>query len=167
MLEHGGMKRGYLGIAGQPVTPEAQRTDAIHSNTLLVTAVTAAGPRPALASWFDLILALDGHPIESPEDLLDLLVGDRVGRERRVAGAARRHAARYQWSSRRSTAILTRILLVGSPDDHARFRASLNRSLRRRRLATLASARDVRLEDNHILVTPTSRLKPAPRTTAA
>jgi S1-C subfamily serine protease len=28
----------------------------------------------------DVLLAFDGHPIESPEDLLDLLTGDRVGR---------------------------------------------------------------------------------------
>ena len=28
----------------------------------------------------DLLLEFDGHPVESPEDLLDLLVGDRVGR---------------------------------------------------------------------------------------
>ena len=28
----------------------------------------------------DIIVAFDGQPIESPEDLLDLLAGDRVGR---------------------------------------------------------------------------------------
>jgi S1-C subfamily serine protease len=28
----------------------------------------------------DLVTALDSHPIESPEDLLDLLLGERVGR---------------------------------------------------------------------------------------
>ena len=87
VLEHGGMKRGYLGIAGQPVTlPEAQRTDADHGDdALLVTAVTAASPAARAGLLVgDLILALDGHPIESPEDLLDLLVGDRVGHEARV-----------------------------------------------------------------------------------
>ena len=29
----------------------------------------------------DIILALDGQPVESTEDLFDLLLGDRVGRE--------------------------------------------------------------------------------------
>ena len=87
VLEHGGMKRGYLGIAGQPVTlPEAQRADTDHGNdALLVTAVTAASPAARAGLLVgDVILALDGHPIESPEDLLDLLVGDRVGRDARV-----------------------------------------------------------------------------------
>ena len=83
VLKHGGMKRGYLGIAGQPVTlPEAQREQAEHrEEALLVVAVTAASPA-AVAGLLvgDIILALDGQPIESPEDLLDLLVGDRVGR---------------------------------------------------------------------------------------
>lgn len=87
VLEHGGMKRGYLGIAGQPVTlPESQRADADHGeNALLVTAVTTASPAARAGLLVgDVIRALDGHPIESPEDLLDLLVGDRVGRDATV-----------------------------------------------------------------------------------
>ena len=84
VLEHGGMKRGYLGIAGQPVMlPEAQRADADHGeDALLVTAVTTGSPAARAGLLVgDVIRALDGHPIESPEDLLDLLVGDRVGRD--------------------------------------------------------------------------------------
>ena len=99
VLEHGGMKRGYLGIAGQPVTlPEAQRTEADHGDdALLVTAVTAASPAARAGLLVgDLILALDGHPIESPEDLLDLLVGDRVGREAQVRVLRGGTAARYR-----------------------------------------------------------------------
>jgi len=87
VLEHGGMKRGYLGIAGQPVTlPEAQRTDSDHGDdALLVTAVTTGSPAARAGLLVgDVILALDGHPIESPEDLLDLLVGDRVGHDATV-----------------------------------------------------------------------------------
>jgi S1-C subfamily serine protease len=87
VLEHGGMKRGYLGIAGQPVTlPEAQRGDAEHGeDALLVTAVTAGSPAAGAGLLVgDVIRALDGHPIESPEDLLDLLIGDRVGRDATV-----------------------------------------------------------------------------------
>jgi S1-C subfamily serine protease len=87
VLEHGGMKRGYLGIAGQPVTlPDAQRGDSEHGeDALLVTAVTAASPAARAGLLVgDVIRALDGHPIESPEDLLDLLIGDRVGREATV-----------------------------------------------------------------------------------
>jgi S1-C subfamily serine protease len=83
VLTHGGMKRGYLGIAGQPVTlPETQRSDAEHrGEALLVVAVTEGSPAARAGLLVgDVILALDGHPIESPEDLLDLLTGDRVGR---------------------------------------------------------------------------------------
>ena len=32
----------------------------------------------------DVLVEFDGHAVESPEDLLDLLVGDRVGREARL-----------------------------------------------------------------------------------
>jgi S1-C subfamily serine protease len=81
VLEHGGMKRGYLGIAGQPVTlPEGQRVDD-REEALLVTAVTSGSPAARAGLLIgDVILALDAHPVESPEDLLDLLSGDRVGR---------------------------------------------------------------------------------------
>ena len=84
VLEHGGMKRGYLGIAGQPVTlPDAQRAGGDErEEALLVTAVTAASPAARAGLLVgDVILAFDGATIESPEDLLDLLVGDRVGRD--------------------------------------------------------------------------------------
>ena len=87
VLEHGGRKRGYLGIAGQPVTvPEAQRGDTDHGDdALLVTAVTTGSPAARAGLLVgDVILALDGHPIESPEDLLDLLVGNRVGHDATV-----------------------------------------------------------------------------------
>jgi len=44
--------------------------------------VTSGSPAAAAGVLVgDVILAFDGHAIESPEDLLDLLVGDRVGRQ--------------------------------------------------------------------------------------
>jgi serine protease DegQ len=82
VLEHGSLKRGFVGIAGQPVAlPEGQRSgDRTHA--LIVVAVTQDGPA-AKAGVFvgDLVTALDGHPVSSPEDLFDLLLGDRVGRQ--------------------------------------------------------------------------------------
>jgi serine protease DegQ len=82
VLEHGSLKRGYLGIAGQPVTlPEGQRQDDEHRTALLVVAVTNGSPAAGAGVLVgDVMLAFDGRPVESPEDLLDLLVGDRVGR---------------------------------------------------------------------------------------
>ena len=50
---------------------------------LLVVGVTAGSPAAAAGVLVgDVILELDGHAIGSPEDLLDLLLGDRVGRRR-------------------------------------------------------------------------------------
>jgi len=82
VLEHGSLKRGYLGLAGQPVAlPENQRGNDGREDALLVVGVTAGSPAAAAGVLVgDVLLEFDGHPIESPEDLLDLLVGDRVGR---------------------------------------------------------------------------------------
>ena len=82
LLEHGGLKRGYLGIAWQAVTlPESQRAADGRDEALLVVGVTSGSPAAQGGVIVgDVLLALDGHPVESPEDLLDLLTGDRVGR---------------------------------------------------------------------------------------
>jgi S1-C subfamily serine protease len=82
VLEHGSLKRGYLGIAGQPVElPENQRSGD-RAKALLVVAVTDGGPAAQAGVLVgDLILGLDGSDVTSPEDLFDLLLGDRVGRE--------------------------------------------------------------------------------------
>ena len=82
MLEHGSLKRGYLGLAGQPVAlPENQRSADGREQALLVVGLTSGSPAAGAGVLVgDVLLEFDGHPIESPEDLLDLLVGDRVGR---------------------------------------------------------------------------------------
>lgn len=75
VLEHGGSARGYLGIVGQPVRLPDQDTGA-----LLVANVAPDGPAAKAHILIgDIVLALDGTPIASPEDLLDLLTGSRVG----------------------------------------------------------------------------------------
>jgi S1-C subfamily serine protease len=82
LREHGGLKRGYLGIAGQPVAlSEQQQTALGREDGLLVMGVTSASPAAAAGVLVgDVVLEFDGHSIHSPEDLLDLLLGDRVGR---------------------------------------------------------------------------------------
>jgi S1-C subfamily serine protease len=82
LREHGGLKRGYLGIAGQPVAlSEPQRAALGREDGLLVMDVTSASPAAAAGVLVgDILLEFDGHSIHSPEDLLDLLLGDRVGR---------------------------------------------------------------------------------------
>jgi serine protease DegQ len=97
VLEHGGLKRGYLGIAGQPVRLDSRSADLPTSAKatagaqvgrdagLLITAVTPDSPAAAGGLLVgDIILALDSSPIESPEDLFDLLWGNRVGSQVRL-----------------------------------------------------------------------------------
>jgi serine protease DegQ len=82
LLEHGRLQPGYLGIAGQPVAlAESQRGADGRSNALLVAGVTPGSPAATAGVLVgDVVLALDGHAIEAPEDLLDLLYGIPVGR---------------------------------------------------------------------------------------
>jgi len=82
LLEHGRLERGYLGIAGQPAhLSETQRQAENREDALLVVGVTPGSPASAAGVVVgDLLLDFDGHAIGAPEDLLDLLVGDRIGR---------------------------------------------------------------------------------------
>jgi len=82
LLEHGSLKRGYLGIAGQSVSvPEKQRGDSGQQEGVLVMSVKPGSPADAAGMLVgDILLALDDHQVTSPEELLDLLVGDRVSR---------------------------------------------------------------------------------------
>ena len=81
VLEHGRSKRGYLGIVGQPAAlPEHQPNARGRTAALLVVNVAEGSPAARGGVIVgDIVLALDDHAVESPEDLLDLLVGDRVG----------------------------------------------------------------------------------------
>jgi len=80
VLEHGGSARGYLGIVGQPVRLSAGQAGTDRDGALLVTGVAPDGPASKAGVLIgDIILALDGTPVASPEDLLDLLTGSRVG----------------------------------------------------------------------------------------
>ena len=80
LLEHGTVKRGYLGVAAQPVRlPEDQRPAPDRSKAVLATGITAGSPAASAGVLVgDVILDFDGRPVESPEDLLDLL-GGRAG----------------------------------------------------------------------------------------
>jgi len=85
LLEHGSLKRGYLGIAGQPVTlVGAQQAAAGQDHGVLVVNVAAGGPAATGGLLVgDIVLALDGDAIGSPDDLVDRLTG-RVGQPVRV-----------------------------------------------------------------------------------
>ncbi|HEY7284178.1 MAG TPA: trypsin-like peptidase domain-containing protein [Vicinamibacterales bacterium] len=82
VLEHGSLKRGYLGVAGQPVelSDEQARAHAREQGLLIVGVTNGSPAATAGLIVGDVILDFDGHAVDSPEDLLDLLRGDRVGR---------------------------------------------------------------------------------------
>ena len=85
LLEHGRVKTGYIGIAGQRVElPEAQRAGG-REEALLVIAVTGDGPAAKAGIMVgDVIVSFDGQPVTSPDDLLDVLTGDRIGKSAAV-----------------------------------------------------------------------------------
>ena len=82
VLAHGRARRGYLGIAAQPVgVPERQRAGGAPAEALLIVGIKPGTPAEAAGLLVgDVLHSVDGVPLTSPEDLLDLLVGDRVGR---------------------------------------------------------------------------------------
>jgi S1-C subfamily serine protease len=81
VLEHGRVKRGYLGIAGQSITlPEHQRGGVDRDRALLVIGVTpGAAAAQAGVMVGDIVVALDDASIDSPETLMDLLAATGAG----------------------------------------------------------------------------------------
>jgi len=81
ILARGGRKRGYLGIAAQPVRVPGKQAHAAGGEWALLVVGVKSGTPADMAGLLvgDLLLALDGHPLTSPEELFDLLVGERVG----------------------------------------------------------------------------------------
>lgn len=76
------LKRGYLGIAAQPArVSDKQREVAGADGGLLVVEVKPGTPADVAGLFVgDVLLSLDGQPLSFPDELLDLLVGDRVGK---------------------------------------------------------------------------------------
>jgi S1-C subfamily serine protease len=81
VIAHGRMRRGYLGIAGQPVTlPDVQRGEG-RAEALLIVGVTDGSPAAAAGLLVgDVLVAIDAKPVESPQDLMDRLLETQIGR---------------------------------------------------------------------------------------
>lgn len=81
LLRRGTLKRGYLGIVAQPArVSEKQKGVAATDRALLVVGVKPGTPADEAGLLVgDLLLSLDGHALASPDELFDLLIGDRVG----------------------------------------------------------------------------------------
>jgi S1-C subfamily serine protease len=77
-----GGSRGFIGVAVQPIqVPAAHKTDG-RERALLIVGVTPGSPADAAGIIVgDLLLDFAGTRIETAEDLLDRLTGDRVGQK--------------------------------------------------------------------------------------
>jgi len=84
LLTKGRITRGYLGIGGQPVNIPAtanQKENLGETSGLLVVTVARGGPAAKAGVMIgDIILSMEGNPIEQPADLLALLEPDTVGK---------------------------------------------------------------------------------------
>jgi S1-C subfamily serine protease len=86
LMREGRFRRAYLGLGlgPRPLPPRLAsrlgRSDAVEGVSVIEgSPAAAAGLRPE-----DLIVALDGRPIESVDDLQRLMVGELIGREVRL-----------------------------------------------------------------------------------
>ena len=82
LLRRGTLKRGYLGIVVQPArVSERQKGAAATDGALLVVGVKPGTPADEAGLLVgDLLLSRDGQALASPDELFDLLIGDRVGK---------------------------------------------------------------------------------------
>jgi serine protease DegQ len=79
--EHGGVRRGFLGVTSQPVRLPPRQKDLSASGQGLVI-LGIAGDSPAERDGLlvgDIMVQAAGARLETPEDLLALLTPDRVG----------------------------------------------------------------------------------------
>jgi S1-C subfamily serine protease len=83
LLEHGRVRRGYLGVGAQVVRLPAVLAAQLNQETGLLLGSVEAGSPAERAGLFmgDTIVTLDDQPIRHLDDLLALLSGDRVGKE--------------------------------------------------------------------------------------
>jgi S1-C subfamily serine protease len=81
LVQHGTVRRGYLGLAGQTVRlPDGQRGPDNRDRGLLVVAVTPESPAAAAGLLVgDLLLDFDGQAVGSADELLEQLTAERIG----------------------------------------------------------------------------------------
>jgi S1-C subfamily serine protease len=86
VIERGQTRRGYLGVIGQPVQlSESQAASCGRQTALLVVGVAPASAAASAGVLVgDVVLALDDTSTDSPEDLLDLLAVQGVGRQAKL-----------------------------------------------------------------------------------
>jgi len=82
LLERGGLKRGYLGISAQPAPLGDARRPGAPERGLLIVGVTSGSPADAAGLVVgDVIASLDGRPMQSSQELFDVLSELGEGRQ--------------------------------------------------------------------------------------
>lgn len=88
VLQHGGVRRAYLGVAADTVNLPRRVADAAHvgSQTAAVLhSIVEGGPAArAGVREGDVLLSLDGRPVEGPGPLLRMLTADAIGQRVRL-----------------------------------------------------------------------------------
>ena len=86
LLAHGRMRRGYLGVATQPLRLPAALRDTLkqRSGALVVDTADNGPARTAGLSFGDVIIAIDAAAVRGPRELSALLA-DKVGKDVRVS----------------------------------------------------------------------------------
>ena len=81
LLAHGRIRRGYLGVGGQPVRlPPALAQQIGHETGLLLVSVAPGSPAEDCGlSLGDTIVAIGGHPVRHVDDLLGFLSDAQIG----------------------------------------------------------------------------------------
>ncbi|MDW8352280.1 MAG: trypsin-like peptidase domain-containing protein [Anaerolineae bacterium] len=81
LTKQGYVKRGYLGIVSQQVRlPPAQRSDAQEYGLLVVRVEENSPAEKGGLLVGDILLAVEGQPINDADDLVAALHGDRIGK---------------------------------------------------------------------------------------
>ncbi len=82
LVEHGRMRRGFLGIGAQSIRLQESVADEIGQDIgLMIVSVETGSPAEQGGLFVgDILIALDGQSIRHVDELLALLNGDRVGK---------------------------------------------------------------------------------------